>query len=730
MHRSAYSHIGVILVLLLFDTLWLSEVWADGVRFNSDYLYTHSDSDIKMKTTGESFNTNFTRFDQTYNLNVSRRFFPYLNFETGIIYEYNQLTSKSEDNKTDIDEQIMRPFVQLDLDSPVYNAGVAVRSRKREEKISGLPKTTADRDEISGSIGMTPAEPFPVWTLRYSHVHTYDDPETIDQIQKTLLLDTSWRPLQSLNQNLAVDYTYTRVDSEERTLDFDTLQQNHFGRIGYGRDFFKNRLSLNTVYTINYNSVEFSTESGSVETPLLRTAGLSSLDNSPEDGPALTVNNALIDGNLIASAGIDLGTNGDQTQAANIGVDLGFPQTVDQIRIWVDRELTANISGSFSWSVYTSPDNTNLSTWTLVATVSPAIFPTFDNRFEIDFPAVDTRFIKVVTRALSPAQPGAAQFPNIFVTEMQALITQTGSSGTTETSVTDQTFNLNLRGRITDRTIANYNLLYSQQDTDPANDQRKQLSNSVYLNHSFNNVFSANVNGQRNDTSVEDENTVNYTYGGAIRALWLPTFDQALTYTGRYEDNNFGTSYQNSLFLRSNAILYRGWSAFLDLGYSWEEAVSGEKITSSFIRPGTNLQPHPTLNLNLDGSFKRTEQSSLDVGPTNEYKWNVQGFYTPFSTLSLFAKVNGLYRDGDTDVYQQYTVNWSPFPDGDLQLYFTFNQVLASENNQKQTIVGPGLNWDIGRHFTLDATYNWTTDDSDIQKIESQVFNGEFKVIF
>ena len=65
-----------------------------------------------------------------------------------------------------------------------------------------------------------------------------------------------------------------------------------------------------------------------------------------------------------------------------------------------------------------------------------------------------------------------------------------------------------------------------------------------------------------------------------------------------------------------------------------------------------------------------------------------------------------------------------------IQFFFTFNEVLISENNQKQTVVGPGLTWTIGRHFTLDASYNWTTDDSDIQKIESNIFNAELQVIF
>jgi hypothetical protein len=142
------------------------------------------------------------------------------------------------------------------------------------------------------------------------------------------------------------------------------------------------------------------------------------------------------------------------------------------------------------------------------------------------------------------------------------------------------------------------------------------------------------------------------------------------------------------------------------------------------------MQPHRTLDLNLNFQFKRNEQSGGDIGPSDETKWDVQAFYTPFSTLSLFGKLNGLHRDGERDVFQQYTLNWSPFPDGDLQFFFTFNEVLMSENDRKQTVVGPGLQWRIGRHINLDMAYNWTDDDSDIQRIESNIFNSELKLIF
>ena len=726
MRHAAFSCIWVTLIALQIAALLSTTVWADGLKFNSEHNYSQSDGRTKIKTTGQSFDTDFTRFDQRYNLNLSKTIYPYLLFETGTIYEINKLSATTDGDTTDFEERVLSPFAEINLNNPIYKAGLAVRKRRIDESISGLPDTRADRDEITTTLGMTPPELFPEWFLRYSHIHTYDDPETVDQIRKVLEFDTAYRPL----RNLSLDYAYLRVKTDERTFDFDTLEQNHFGKIQYAHNFFDNRLSMGTSYTLNYTKLEFTSGTGSAEIPLLRSAGLFSLDNTPDDGPALSANPALIDGNVVTSAGIDIGTNGDQTQAVNIGVDLGLPQTVDQIRIWVDRELTAVIANSFSWDVYTSPDNTDLSVWTLVATVSPAAFGTFETRFEISFAAVNTRFIKVVTRPLSLVVPGANNFPNIFVTEIQAFITQSGADADTESEVTDHNYSLNLTGRLSDKTTVGYTLLYSQQNLDPQNEKRTQLSNGINLSHIFNNTFSSSAYGQRTDRSVLDEDDINYTYGAALKAAWLRTFNQSLTYSGIYEDSDFGTAYQNSIFLRSNSILYRGWSAFVDVGYSWEEPVDGSQINSYFLRPGTNFQPHRKVTLNLDYQYKRTEQSGLDIGPRTESKWDVQAFYTPLDTLSLFARINGVERDGSTNTFQNYTVTWSPFRDGDLQFFFRYNESLISEGNQKQRVVGPSLKWTIGRHIFLDTSYSYNLSDSDFQKVTSNVLSANLRMIF
>ncbi len=727
MHRAVFLHICLIAVILFYHVLLPSKAWAEGVSFRTEQKYSNSDSSTQIRTTGEKIDTSFSVFRQLYDLDLSKTIYPYLTFDAGAVYDLNRTGSTAENIELDTEERILRPFVELNVDSPVYDAGIAFRKRQREESITGLPDTRDDRDEITALLGMEAQKWLPEWDLRFSHIHTYDDPETVDTIERRLNLDTNYTAWKALR----LDYRFSYRETEDRLDDLTTERQNHFGTIGYSRNFLSNRLLMDTEYRIQYDTFEFP-GSTTVESLLQRSAGLSSLDNTPEDGPALSSNVALIDGNVIASAGLDIGTAGDQLQPVNIGLDFGFAVDVDQIHVWVDRRLTAAVSNSFSWSVYTSPDNLDTSTWTLVATVFPANFGTFDSRFDITFPAVNTRFIKVVTSALSPAVPGAGDFPNIFVTEMQAFIAPQVVEVDNKQTTINHNYNLNLIGRLSDKTTLGYNLFYRLREEDPSSDKRTELTNGIYLNHIFNDVFSANANGQRTDTSDLEEDNVTYYYGASLNANWLKTFNQSLTYSGLYEELVEGTAFQNSIFLRNNAILYKGWSAFVDTGYSWEEPLTGQRITSTTFKVGTDLVPNEKINFNLNYSNKRTDQSGLDSGSRTDTDWDIQVFYNPFPNLSFLARLDLIDRGKGTQTFQDYSLNWSPFPDGNLQLFFTYTETLRSldQDDQKNTIIGPGLKWTIGRHIFLDIYYNFTSNERTTQKTESNIFNAELKLVF
>ncbi len=370
--------------------------------------------------------SDFSEITQRYNLDFSKNVYPFLTVRGGGLLELDQSTFTSQDVDTKTKGRITRPFLRLDLDSPLYVAGIGYRKTEIKEKITDVSTTRDFKEDIDANLGWRPAG-LPRFDLFFTRTHVFDNLDTVDSTENLMTFSASYTEL----EGLSLDYTYTRNEGENRISELDSLQQTHNGRANYSRSFLDRRLSMDTGLRISQSTDELSTsaEVGTVLSSLFPSAGLFSLDNTPEDGPALASTPALINGDINSSAGIDIGLAGDETTQTNVGLDFGVPVRVDTIFVWVDRTLSSTVADSFSWSVYTSPDNTDTSTWTLHATVSPASFGLFDNRFEITFPVVETAFIKVVTRPLSAAVPDASNFPNIFVTEMEGFTTLSVEAG-------------------------------------------------------------------------------------------------------------------------------------------------------------------------------------------------------------------------------------------------------------------------------------------------------------
>jgi len=265
MHRAGSLYIGLITVIFLGHAFFPWHSWADGVRFRTDQKYSYSNSETKIKATGQTLDSDFYRYDQLYDLGVTKAIYPYLNFGAGGTFEHKSTKSTADDFETKTTEKIMRPFASLNLNNPLYKAGIEYRKRRRELEISDIPDIRADRDEISAVLGMNPDDGFPRWTARFNHVHTYDDPESVDEIEKRFNLDTDYTVWQSLR----FDYNFAYEKKENRIADFTTDRYTHFGKIGYARNFLSNHLFMNTEYRVNYEVFKFPGNT-TVESPLPR----------------------------------------------------------------------------------------------------------------------------------------------------------------------------------------------------------------------------------------------------------------------------------------------------------------------------------------------------------------------------------------------------------------------------------------------------------------------------
>jgi len=697
---------------------------ADQINLVTKFDFSLSSVKTTDVGTGDVTESDSRRFNQQYKVDLLKEIYPHLRFNAGGTFALESVTTSFEDIETERTAQTIRPYLELHLNSPLVGVNVGYHRSQKKEEIGALSVSQNFKDDWNFNFKYNPSE-LPQFRIFHIQTHTYDADDTLDSYNTSTTLLTRYTAF----KKIPFKYTYGRTSTENRKTNYELLGLTHDARVSYSDSFFNRWLFMDTNYKIKHHTTSFPSGSQSAEFPLSPSQGIFSLDNTPQGGPALAVLTALIDGDVNASSGINIGWSQSLGDERNIGLDFGVPTNVDKIYISVDRNVTSSVSNTFSWAVYTSPDNADTSTWTLHATVIPAGFGVFQNRFTISFPEVTARYIKVVVSPLSSAFIVNSTLENIFVTEMQAFATITSNTETDLISV-EHNYGLNLHAKVSEDTSVGYNFFYTLKDTDPAT-ERTTFSNNVYTRHAFNEIFSASLRvgmdkGELTVNSLISETAAN-TYTAMVKADYLETFQQTLSVSRRTRTENNAESSTNSVFLHNNVKLYSGFDAVLDAGYNQNTSQSNIETSSAIVRIGSSIVPNEKLSISLHYTgTKHSGATSLNQ------TYNIRTSYHPYKALSLFAGINVEDKDSQDDlrILQNYSVNWSPFPDGDLQLFLAYNETLRSADERRERTTGPGLKWKISRRASLDMAFFYASVESALTTTDSFNFSTHLQVRF
>lgn len=720
--------------MLILLVLMLS---AEGVRAQGilQGLSGYSETEYDFFTTkskdasGNVTKTTTNSLTERLNLNINTNIFPNLKLNAGGLFEKDLTWTKGGDTDIKSTTTLLRPIVELILTTPLYTAGVGYNRKEETDKSSGVPGITTISEEYRAILGWKPVG-FPMFNVLFTRTNFFDEKRISENTSTDLITLNSWYNYRGVD----IRYAATYNDTKDKLTGLETENLTQNGRLSYSNSFFNNRVSLNTIYTITNEQIKtFSKGTGEVSLQLFPLAGLSSINDMPTTG-ALDPNPALIDGNLTTSAGINIGLPplGGDTRPRNMGLDFVNVVEVNELFVWVNRELPQNISSAFSWDIYTSPDNLN---WSKIATVSSAPFGPSQNRFDINFPGVNTRFIKVVTNPLSPAVLNSSTFPNIFVTELQAF-TQTPVQvvGTTSQTLTSHLFNLDSRTRIFDSPTLFYELSYLFTRTDPSAQQRWILSNGLSLDYRLSNIFSTSARVTRQDDEQKGTgDTVRYIYNASITATPVRTLRNSLLFSGQIEEVGKKSTDLNSIFLNNNAALYKGIDVNLNGGVSFSKNETGQDLRNTLINFGANITPNRALVLNLNYSDSTTNQSGGGQPSSSTYsrRGDVRLTYIPFSTLNLFASAGVLMRSGQKiETLQSYGINWAPFPDGTIQFNFAYNENFDSLNNIRERTIIPSLIWKITNRVLLQVSYQMISSSSKTGSIDTNGASANLKIFY
>jgi len=707
---------------------------ADGLRGTVEFDYTLTDNRNRNEG-AEAVRTDSKSFTQRYRLDFDRTLYPYLKVRAGGFFEKVDSTLTTGDTEDESTFTRRNPYAELLLGNPLYSGAVGFnRLEVQSHSDSGSSKLT--RDLYNAKIGWMPVD-LPTLSLQYTNIATFDPEKVVeDSTQETVLAGSVYRPVKTVD----LIYSGTWNHSEDRLTGVDTKDSTQTGRINYGDRFLAGRLSLNGNYNFTDRQTEVHSTRGGEVTRLVQVfAGLSALDDTPMEGE-LNENPALINGNLTASAGVDIGLpNPSDPQAfvlRNLGLDLLQPDAeVSGLLVWVDRSLTETdapgVASSFRWTVYVSANNLD---WTLWQTASSAPFVPFENRFEIRFPRARTRYVKVVVAPLAASVVGALGFPDIFVTELQATLTLPAEEVATESRATSHQVNLTSKARLLDNPNLYYDFSLFYLRTDPGSLTRTYVSNGLSLNHVLNRWLTGSALVARDDT-VDPEplgRQLIYRWGGTLLATPLRTLSQTVGYSGRSDEVKGITIVSNSLFLSTRATLYPGVDTLLNVGATERHVDTGDRARNYQVNFSSDIRPHSTMTLSVFLSTDHSERWGGVVPDSTTSTKRARGSvaWNPLSAVNLFASAEFVDQgEGRTSLYN-WSLNWSPFGDGTLQMSFQYNELLRPEVDGSDRIISPSLRWEIRQGTFFNLSYGYVQSKTGPQESESRVTSANLQANF
>ncbi len=686
------------------------QLWGDSLQLMTDLEYRMNTNNTTTKASGETSESERARFVQIYNLDLQKELLPALRLIGGGGYLDNRERGDTDGIDSDTTDSSIRPYLELQLDTPLLDA--ASGYRKSEFKQSGSGRETARRftEEYNSRLSWKPVE-LPEVDLYFNRNLGYNEPtatqEKIDNQSDTYQLISRYG-----YQNYRFDYTHTTNDGRNNVTGSESLVNSDSGSIRYNNSLQQGKITLNGSLRLKHDRVDFRgpgpnrldvAHEGSFHNPDDRTPVAAESDPG---GAALPPEIPLV----VASP-----------RQISFGLDFGSPAGVDSLLIGF-ADLNGYSQADFSWQVFAR--DFDIDSWAEITPVQVQPSAERLNGFLLSFSPVTKRYIKIVTFQRNLSVDNRLLNVNGLVGQ------RTLPADSSEFSSTAATTNLGLNWKMTAKTSSGYDFLYREERTDPFNGKRSQLSNGITLSHRFDDTFAGNLRLSRSDARERGKaDRTGHNFSSSLAARYLDTFNQSLTYSfSHLNESEQGTDISNALLLRNNLVLYEGLSMNLDGSFSVQNPADGQDSNTTTLRLGSNIIPNRWMNISL--FYDVLWNKSADRPQRQEQTGRFVASWVPLASLSLTADLLLSDKsDGENDSFtrQQYFLNWSPLRDGTLQLSVSYGAEEDTDGVEGRSL-SPTLRWAINQKtlFTLNYSLGERENLSEISEFETIAFRLRF----
>ena len=665
--------------------------------------------------TGRSTTILTSLVPQRYRLSLDKQFYPFLILNASGLYQWTPGWTTTDGIETQTDNQRWSVFGSLLIGPPILNATPYYIRRQEFATIDAAGASVRSPTLVNQAYGVfagwTPAG-LPLLNLRVGRNENFD---TNRQFQDTVSNEVIFNASYLEVQNLALRYTLRWSKGEDRLAQVTTTDLNQGAQVTWSGSYFERRLATSVNYTVGYRTgtVE-SSGSGTVSVQQFPVGGLSLVETFPSipSLDTLLQNPALIDGDVLASAGIDIGFGpslaGDQN-FRDMGVLFANSTTeVNALRLWVDRPLSAAVAGAFVFTAWSSDDNVS---WTQVPLTGPVLFGTFENRFDIPIARVQARYLKVVTRPITTAVTADPQYSAILVTELQPYLVVPASEAPRKSEQWGGNFNGSARLLL----LQDWNLAYtlafntSHEGSTAFRDWSvlnafsagKQVGSGVSVNASISRTDSAQTNLPHEATN---------RWSAQVGYDPYQTLGASLTYSGQYGQLYQGDVLSNAVTLVGRLDPWQGVSLAVTGGYSWARDAVGRNLESPNATVSILLVPMQALTINGTWGISSSIVTGSGAPVQGESTTSLQGnvAFTPVRALYFTA---GILRSSGGGMGPQTLVNFgagfSPFTGGQLLIRFGYDENVDTLSRVRNRFFGPSLRWNIRTGTYLDVAYTW-----------------------
>jgi hypothetical protein len=708
--------------------------------------YTSSSTTTRDET-GLETRSDAEQWSQRYRLTLDNQLYPLLVLSAGgdLRWDIGSSTA-SEAPRVETDSRIWNTYARLSAGDRILGGGLDYGRRWDEGEtrqgalVAEIPGFV--RESISAAVSWRPAD-LPALSLRLSRADTYDDArERIDLTGDEALLTATYEPVPNLDLRYALRYSH----STNHLTDVVGNELVNSGAATWSGRYLAGRGNVYLGYNITARTSDVQApDGGLVEVRQLPVAGLSIVEQFPATPLRVTLNPnaALIDGNVAASAGVNLGTAaGAGTIIADCSSspgcrDLGAQfqdviTPVNAIHVYIDQDqrLPQSVAALFSWEAYQSDDNAR-GEWTPVAVTGPVVYNEALFRFEVPIERTRARYLKVVTRPLreSPATTDP-QFREIFVTELQFFDVVTAEEARGRRS----DVNGNLSGTTRILLVPDLGLSYDFSGSLAHYGERRptwSIVNGLSLARRLDPVYGVAARVERVDADAGRGWEALNRWSASLSADPLPTLGALLSYSGQLAQLEGGTALSNSGTFSARADLYEG----IALGGTASAARGrGETgVTSRSLLTSVNMSIVPNPILSLAGSYALSDTAQSGGGqPDHSERRNLlegSASLSPFPALSLAGTVTRQFARAARPVtLWSFSGAFSPFPKGDLQLRYSWTETYDTAAELRTRTHGPGARWNIRPGWYLNAGYSVRETRAPAVSEDSRSFNANLLI--